>query len=233
MAQKFDQNSVDDAKLRDSLVYSLEGINVSRLTLKVSPGFESKPKAWKISQHIFLEASRILSSIYVDATWYMIVDSDTIVYKLCLMRLLSFLDPFRGAIVLANVDGQMLDINGVPLQRNIPAGSGSIMGGAGTIWSHAANIKVNFEHCINETLKDGSWQHLNSDWRLTRCFDHFFVPIIPIVGMYQFQVQSIAPWCPSSSINHDLIPQCIISEHYVTASAMEEKYITHMGQYDK
>ena len=231
--QKVDELSIYYTELLDILVDAFDKVNISDISLSTSPGFEGMSTTWKIAQHVFLEAAGYLVESYPEAAWYILVDADTMIYKKCLLNFLSYIDPYKGSLVVGSIvhGSDMHDALGIPLQHNIAGEKAAIMGGSGTIWSNKAASKTNFSYCIEQTLAQGLWQKMNSDWRVTRCFDHFGVPIIPIFGMYQFREsspmykESSEPKCQKDK--QGFAPPCVISKHYMTVHDMVAEYETY------
>lgn len=235
--ERLDKKIIQDDELQSIMVYALERVDLSMISSQTSPGFHDKKHAWKIAQHMFLEASRHLVEEYPDTAWYLLVDADTMIYRKCLVNFLSHMDPYAGSLALGSViyRDDMRDSSGMPLMQKTSGDAGSLMGGSGTVWSNRAGKKMDFSFCISQTLSNGPWEAMNSDWRMTRCFDHFSVPVIPIFGMYQFlesaeeYQESAEPQCRETGRHYP--PPCALSKHYMTVENLRTEYSKYKSTY--
>jgi hypothetical protein len=225
VAGDFNETSVPDVLVRSLLINGIKHTDPQRISYNVlpQPPFQNKPPVWKAGQHLFLEAASQIGIKFPDAYWYLLIDQDSMLHITCFLRSVSSIDAKRAAVAMGDFQmGGLKDHNGQPLLSYNPGGI--LMGGAGTVWSMAAQKRVDFSHCLNETMAGGNWDYLNSDWRVTKCFDHFRIPILPILGMYQLASDDMAKGNGKSWYANWEDAPCNITQHRVSPSDMQHQY---------
>jgi hypothetical protein len=218
VADTVNAKSVPDPEVRSRTVNALKGVNVDEISMEMSKGFEDRPVAWKIGQHLFLEAARALMTEFPEALWYFIVDQDTIVRKHCLERTLAAIHPTKAPAALGDFRW--------PKQF--------MMGGAGTLWNAAAADTIDIDRCVRETMDGGAWTGLNSDWRLPRCFQEYGVAMVAAAGFYQRKFEEVVKeeelerefWYTRGDVAYD---SCSVTSHYGNAERLERVFATDMA----
>jgi hypothetical protein len=178
---------------------------------------------WQLGQPRYLLGLEKLVSLYPDAEWYIVADSDTFMYP----RRLS-----HG--VLANYSGynqeiafgaEMIDQNGGKPALHM------LLGGSGIVISAAAIRRMNISECAIKQNTDIEWNKLPADWRVSKCLTSHNIKLQNVDYMWMvtkdWTCGAHGPQgCASfyTRVHRDQHTDCPLTLHYMGPDAMREAF---------
>eukprot|EP00039_Didymoeca_costata_P011651 m.164689 g.164689 ORF g.164689 m.164689 type:complete len:484 (-) comp15242_c0_seq14:1339-2790(-) len=186
---------------------------------------------WHLGQPKYLLGMKQALWDFPDAKWYLIVDSDTVVFP---ERLVSALHLLRRSPDIPIAFGATYHVKSPSLPHFT-----SLLGGAGLVISRGGMHKMNISNCISLQTSDLAWNTAPADWRMALCLSKYNIPKVGSQYMYQSnEMLNCLPnggsirECAWAGYYSQTMSNCPLTLHYQTSgkinayfSRMDEEFV--------
>ena len=179
--------------------------------------------SWHLGQPKYLLGLAEAYQTYPDAKWYVIADSDTIMFPERLVAGLHLFGRNDEKAVAIGATTRAVKSEALPKFT-------SYLGGAGVVINQAAMQKMNISDCVAQQVGDLGWSTAPADWRLGLCFKRYKVRAEDQKYMYQSNEElNCKPHSPLKTCSWAgrygrTMSDCPLSLHYQTPEHMEELF---------
>ena len=148
-----------------------------------APIFRAR-SGWHLGQPKYLLALKAAREQFPDAKWYLLADSDTLVFPhrlLATLRLMTFdyTHPLGVGAIFKVKDAALPQFS-------------MFLGGAGILASAGALSAMDLDMCIASQRNDLAWSSVPADWRVGLCMQLGGVQKIQADYMYQSNAQLVS-----------------------------------------
>jgi len=179
---------------------------------------------WHLGQGKYLLGMELAQAKFPDAKWYIIADSDTMVFP---ERIVAGLH-LQGRP--DNVPVAIGAVYGAAKSALLPKFT-SFLGGAGVLVNQAAMKKMNVSKCVDEQVANLGWSMAPADWRMGLCLNKYNVKKSNEKYMYQGNEQlNCLPHggppqeCAWGGHYGNVMSDCPLTLHYQTPVHMQELF---------
>ena len=174
---------------------------------------------WHLGQPKYLLGLELVQQMYPNAKWYMVADSDTIVFP---ERLVA------GLHLLGRNEAKPIAIGATTssIKNKLLPKFTSFLGGAGVVVNQAAMQKMNISDCVRKQVDDFGWSTSPADWRIGLCTHKFRVQKEDQKYMYQSNEElnclphSPIKTCAWGGRYGQTMSTCPLTLHYQTPERM-------------
>lgn len=176
---------------------------------------------WHLGQGKYLLGMELAQAKFPEAKWYIIADSDTMVFPERLVAGLHL--EGRSSKVPVAIGA----VYGAAKSELLPKFT-SFLGGAGVVVNQAAMTKMNLSTCVAEQVSNLGWSTAPADWRMGLCLNKYNVRKSNEKYMYQGNEQlnclphgGTPQECAWGGHYGNVMSDCPLTLHYQTPEHMQ------------